>query len=131
MISADRADRRDEAPERAQQSKEDKKAGQVAGNVTRLVETVRQRVEKGPHGLRRNGDTADPFAAEDRSHGRKQRRRSGDRKSGIGAAKGVDPRDFREQPDHAHERQDNADQQNAEIRPFSQGLAMNAVMIWR
>ena len=125
--AADRTDRLDEAPERAEQSKEDKEAGQIAGNVTRLVETGGQRIEKGAHDLRRNGDTADPFAAEDRRHGREQRRRSGDRKPGIGAAERIDPGDFREQPDHPHEGQDNADQQNAENQAVQPGIGHEGV----
>ena len=61
--AADRADRLDEAPERAEQSEEDEQAGQVAGNVARLVEPRRQRVEEGAHGLRRDGDSVGPLAA--------------------------------------------------------------------
>ena len=85
--AADRADRLDQAPERAEQPEEDEEAGQIAGNVARLVEAVGQRIEKGAHGLRRNGDAADAFAAEDRGHRRKQRRRSRPRAPGSARRK--------------------------------------------
>ena len=69
---ADRADGLDQAPEGAEQAEEHQQAGEIARNVARLVEPVRERVEEGAHGLRRNGEAADAVAAEHRGHRRQQ-----------------------------------------------------------
>ena len=60
--------------------------------------------------------------AEDRRHRREQHRRAIDREAGIGEAEIVDPGDFRIEPDHLPERQDDADQQHAEDQPVQAGI---------
>ena len=50
-----------------------------------------------------------------------------DRKARIGAAEAVDPGDFRKQPDDAMERQDDADEENAEDQAVEPGIGHEGV----
>ena len=76
-----------------------------------------ERIEKRPHGLRRDREAVGALAAEDRRHRRQEFRLPRGDEGGIGAAKAVDPGDFRKQPDHARERKDDADQEDADDQP--------------
>ena len=88
---------------------------------------VPSEVEKGAHGLRRDGDAADPLAAEHGGDRREQRRLARYRKARIGAAETVDPGDFRKQPDDAMERQDDADDENADDQAIEPGIGHEGV----
>ena len=88
---------------------------------------VRQRVEKGAHGLRRDGDAIDPLAAEHRRHRRQQFGFALGGKFRIGAAIAVDPGYFGKQPDDVVERQDDADQQHGDDQAVEPGIGEEGV----
>ncbi len=119
---ADRADGFDQAPEGAEQAEEHQQAGHVAGDVAGLVEPGGDRIQQMPHGLLRDRHPPGALAAEDRRHRRQQRRVPLDRKAGIGDAEIVDPGDFRIEPDHLPERQDDADQQHRADQRVEAGI---------
>ena len=98
------------------------KPGHVAGNIARLVEPRRDRIQQMPHGLLRDRHPPGALAAEDRRHRRQQLRPPVDRQAGIGDAEIVDPGDFRIEPDHLAERQDDADQQHRADQRVEAGI---------
>ena len=101
---------------------EHQQAGHVAGDVARLVEPGGDGIQQMPHGLLRDRHPPGALAAEDRRHRRQQRRVPIDRKPGIGDAEIVDPGDFRIEPDHLAERQDDADQEHQADQRVEAGI---------
>ena len=119
---ADRADGLDQAPEGAEQAEKHQQAGHVAGDVAGFVEPGGDGIQQMPHGLLRDRHPPGALAAEDRGHRRQQLRPPLDRKPGIGDAEIVDPGDFRIEPDHLAERQDDADQQHRADQRVEAGI---------
>ncbi len=119
--AADRADRLDQAPESAEQAEEDEQAGHVTRDVARLVEAGGDRVENATHHLRRDRHAAGA-RAEDRRHRRQQHRRPLDRETRIGETEIVDPGDFRIEPHHLAECQNDADEQNRDDQRVEAGI---------
>jgi hypothetical protein len=75
-----------------------------------------------PHGLLGDRHPPGPFAAENHRHGSEQRRITRQGQARIGDAEIVDPGDFRIEPDHLAEGQDDADQQDCADQCVEAGI---------
>ena len=119
---ADGADGFDQAPEGAEQAEKDQQARHVAGNVAGFIQPRRDRIQQMPHGLLRDRHPPGALAAEYRRHRRQQCRPPLERQPGIGDTETVDPGDFRIEPDHLPERQDDADQKHRADQGVEAGI---------
>ena len=110
---ADRLDGFEQAPERAEQPEEHEQADHVAAGVARFIEARADRIHDRAHRGGRQRQRAGAVAQHGR-HRREQHRLMRDGEAGIGDAEGVDPADFRIEPDHLAEGVEDAESQHAD-----------------